>query len=91
MSIALQNNRDFNQGILHPWFKFGNPRLNEARVIARTSKCLTHTEADNRKPKLVSGKKDELHQEFSGCNAYGYLTAHGLRYFVDDILINFLV
>ena len=42
-SIAPQNNRDLNQGLLHLWSKFGDPSLNGSQVIARTSKWLTHT------------------------------------------------
>ena len=34
-SINPQNNRDFNQGILHIWSKFGVPSLNGWWVIAR--------------------------------------------------------
>ena len=41
-SIASQNNRDLNQGLLHLWSKLGDPSLNEFQVIARTSKWLTH-------------------------------------------------
>ena len=41
-SIAPQNNRDLNQGLLHLWSKFGYPSLNGSQVIARTSKWLTH-------------------------------------------------
>ena len=69
MSITPQNNIDLNQGILHLWSKFGDPRLNGWRVIARTSWGLTHTyghtqtDAGNdntRRPKLASGKKGEI-------------------------------
>ena len=45
-SIAPQNNRDLNQGLLHLWSKFGDPSLNGSRVIARTSKWLTHIQTD---------------------------------------------
>ena len=45
-SIAPQNNRDLNQGLLHLWSKFGDPSLNGSRVIARTSKWLTHRQTD---------------------------------------------
>ena len=41
-----QNNRDLNQGLLHLHFKFGDPSLNGSRVIARTSKWLTHRLTD---------------------------------------------
>ena len=41
-SIATQNNKDLNQGLLHLWFRFGDPSLNGSRIIARTSKWLTH-------------------------------------------------
>ena len=41
-SIATQNNRDLNQVGLHLWSTFGDPNLNGSRVIARTSKWLTH-------------------------------------------------
>ena len=64
-----QNNRDLNQGLLHLWSKFGDPSLNGWWVIARTSKCLPHTQTDGRthrqtdagndntrRPKLASGK-----------------------------------
>ena len=40
-SIAPQNNRDLKH-VLHLWAKFGDPSLNESRVIARTSNWLTH-------------------------------------------------
>ena len=43
-----QNNRDLNQGLLHLLFKFGDPSLNGCWVIARTSKCLPHTQTDGR-------------------------------------------
>ena len=36
-SIAPQNNRDLNQGILHLWSKFFGLSLNGWRIIARTS------------------------------------------------------
>ena len=36
-SIATQNNRDLNQGVLHLWSKFGDPSLNGWWVIARTN------------------------------------------------------
>ena len=36
-SIAPQNNRDLNQGILHLWSKFGDPSLNGWWVIALTN------------------------------------------------------
>ena len=68
-SITHKNNRDLNQGLLHLWSKFGDPSLNGFRVIAQTSKWLTHrltdihtrthTDAgDNNtpRPKLASGK-----------------------------------
>ena len=42
MSIAPRNNRDLNQHLLHLWSKFGDPGLNGSRVIAQTSKWLTH-------------------------------------------------
>ena len=32
-----QNNRDLNQGLLHLWFKFGDPSLNGCWVIVRTN------------------------------------------------------
>ena len=44
--LPPQNNRDINQGLLHLWSKFGDPSLNGSRVIARTSKWLTHTQTD---------------------------------------------
>ena len=47
-SITPQNNRDLNQGLLHLWSKFGDPSLNGSRVIARTSKWLTHTRTHTR-------------------------------------------
>ena len=43
-----QNNRDLNQGLLHLWSKFGELRLNGWWIIARTSKCLPHTQTDGR-------------------------------------------
>ena len=65
------NNRDLNQGVLHLWSKFGDPSLNGSRVIARTSKWLTHRQTDRqththtdagndntRRPKLASGKNE---------------------------------
>ena len=42
MSITPQNNRDLNLVVLCLWSKFGDPTLNGSRVIARTSKWLTH-------------------------------------------------
>ena len=36
-SVALQNNRDLNQCILHLWSKFGDPSLNGWWVMVRTS------------------------------------------------------
>ena len=36
-SIAPQNNRDLNQGILHLWSKFGDPSLNGWWIMVRTS------------------------------------------------------
>ena len=47
-SIAPQNNRDLNQGLLHLLSKFGDPSLNRCWVIARTSKCLPHGRTDGR-------------------------------------------
>ena len=47
-SITPQNNRDLNQGLLHLLSKFGDPSLNGWWVIARTSKCLPHTQTDGR-------------------------------------------
>ena len=41
-SITPKNNRDLYQGLLHLWSKFGDPSLNGSRVIAWTSKWLTH-------------------------------------------------
>ena len=40
--IIQSCNRDLDQDLLHLWFKFGDPTLNGSRVIARTSKWLTH-------------------------------------------------
>ena len=67
-SIAPQNNRDLNQGILHLWSKFGDPSLNGWWVIERTN-LVTDGETDGRtggrtdagndntrRPKLASGK-----------------------------------
>ena len=34
---------DLKQGLLHIWSKFGDPSLKWSRVVARTSKWLTHT------------------------------------------------
>ena len=42
-SIIPQNNRALNQGLLHLWFKFGDPSLNGWWVIARTNSWLTDT------------------------------------------------
>ena len=42
-SIIPKNNRGPKQGVLHLWSKFGNPSLNERRVIVRTSSWLIHT------------------------------------------------
>ena len=79
-TITPQNNRNLNQGILHLWFKYGDPSLNGTRVIARTSKWLTHrlthahthtdthTDAgdDNTQgPKLASGKNESKITRFS--------------------------
>ena len=33
----LPKNRDLNQGALHHWSKFGDPKLNGWRVMVRTS------------------------------------------------------
>ena len=43
MSIAPENNRALNQGLLHLWSKFGDPSLNGWWIIARTSSWLTDT------------------------------------------------
>ena len=40
-SIAPQNNRDLNQGVLHRWSQFRDPSLNGSQVIMRPSKWLT--------------------------------------------------
>ena len=37
-----KNNRDLNQGLLHPWFKFGDPSWNGWWVMSRTISWLTH-------------------------------------------------
>ena len=59
-SIAPQNNRDFNQGILHLWSKLGGPSLNVWWVIAPTNSVTdgrTGAANDNtRRPKWASGK-----------------------------------
>ena len=39
-----QNNRDLNQGVLHLWSKFVDPRLNRSPFIARICKWLIHTQ-----------------------------------------------
>ena len=44
--LPPKNNRDLNQGVLHLWFRFGDPSLNGSRVITRTSKWLTHRLTD---------------------------------------------
>ena len=62
-SIVPQNNRDLNQGLLHLWFKFGDPSWKGWWVIARTSSWLTHgrthTQTDTRRqrqyPKAKTG------------------------------------
>ena len=63
--MAQQNNRNITEGLLYLWTNFDDPRLNGLRVIARTSKALTHTDKDThadsgndntRRPKLASGK-----------------------------------
>ena len=58
-SITPQNNRDLNQCLLHPCFKFGDPSLKRSRVIARTSKWLTHRLTHRRRqrqyPKAKTG------------------------------------
>ena len=70
-SIISKNNRDLNQGLLHLWSKFGDSSLNGWWVTARTSWWLTdrhththtHTHAGNdntRRPKLASGKNDDI-------------------------------
>ena len=71
-STTPKNNRDLNQGLLHLWSKIGDTSLNGSRVIARTSKWLTHRlththtrththtaagDDNTRRPKLASGKK----------------------------------
>ena len=69
-SIAPQNNRDLNRGLLHLWSKFGDPSLKGWWIIARTSSWLsetrTHTHIhtyshagnDNTpRPKLAPGNK----------------------------------
>ena len=43
-----ENNMDLNQGLLHIWSKFRDLSLNGWWVIARTSKCLPHTQTDGR-------------------------------------------
>ena len=59
-SIAPQNNKDFNQGILHLWSKLGGPSLNGWWVIAPTNLVTDgRTDAANdntRRPKWASGK-----------------------------------
>ena len=64
--IIPQHNKDLNQGLLYLWSKLSDPSLNRSRVIARTSKWLTHRQTDTHKdacndntrsPKLASGKK----------------------------------
>ena len=47
-NLTPQNNRDLNQGLLHILSKFGDPSSNGCWVIARTSKCLPHTQTDGR-------------------------------------------
>ena len=68
-----QNNRGLNHGLLHIWSKFGDLSLNGWWVVARTSKCLAHTQTDGRthrqtdagngntrRPKLALGKNGHL-------------------------------
>ena len=43
LSIIPQNNRALNQGLLHLWTKFGDPRLNSWWVIVQTNSWLTDT------------------------------------------------
>ena len=45
-SIAPQNNRDLNQGLLYLWSQFGDPHSNRSQVIMRTSQWLTHAQTD---------------------------------------------
>ena len=67
-SITLQNYMDPNQGVLHLWSKFGDPRLHGWSVMAWTSPGLTHTHTrmdgqtdagnnNTRRQKLAWGKK----------------------------------
>ena len=46
-SIIPQNNMDPNHGVLHLWFKFGDPSLNKRWVIVRTSSWLIHTHGNS--------------------------------------------
>ena len=55
---STQTNRDLNQGLLHLWSKFGDPSLNGWWVIARTSKCLPHTQTDGRTHRQIDAGND---------------------------------
>ena len=68
---------NLNQGVLHPWFKFGGPDLNRSQVIALTNLGLIHTQwhtirqlyagKDNTpRPNLAMGKKIISHKCISG-------------------------
>ena len=59
------NDRDLNQGILHPWTKFGDRSLNGWWVMVQASSVLAHTRTDGqtyagnantRRPKPASDK-----------------------------------
>ena len=77
-SITPQNHRDLNWGVLHLWFKFGDPSLNGSQVIARTSKWLTHGRTDRRRQRQypmaiqASGKNESKRK-------VQYITAQRLR------------
>ena len=45
-SIIPQNIRDLNKGLLHLWFKFGDPSLNGWWVFVWTSSGLIHRHTD---------------------------------------------
>ena len=68
-SIASQNNRDLNQGLLPLWSKFDDPSLNGSWVLTWPTDWHTHTQThtvtrdDNTwRPKLASGKNETCMQ-----------------------------
>ena len=53
-SIALQNNRDLNQGILHFWSKFVNPSLNGWLWCRQAQNGVTHEKINGHRELTVS-------------------------------------